>query len=179
MDALIGRKRKTKLRFKRRNLAMAIRRTRARLRHLIDEMHWQVANFLTKSFDVILIPHLETGRLAVRAKRKLTTKTARHMLTLGHYRFLQRLKQKAQERGKLVIECSEAYTSKTVSWTGEVNPRLGGAKIVRSQLDGQRMDRDLNGARGIFLRALADTPIGEHLRCIGTSATTPSAASIG
>jgi putative transposase len=33
-----------------------------------------------------------------------------------------------------------------------------GAKTVTSKLDGQKMDRDYNGARGIFLRALGDQP---------------------
>ena len=31
--------------------------------------------------------------------------------------------------------------------------------MVKSKLDGQTMDRDYNGARGIFLRALGDNPI--------------------
>ena len=62
------------------------------------------------------------------------------------------------ETGKLVLDVNEAYTSKTVSWTGEIVKNLGGAKVIRSRKDGQAMDRDINGARGIFLRALVDTP---------------------
>ena len=34
---------------------------------------------------------------------------------------------------------------------------LGGASVVVAQ-DGARMDRDYNGARGIYLRALGDIP---------------------
>jgi putative resolvase len=52
---------------------------------------------------------------------------------------------------------NEAYTSKTVSWTGEM-VKIGGSKIIKSPTTGETMDRDLNGARGIFLRALVDTP---------------------
>ena len=51
---------------------------------------------------------------------------------------------------------SEAYTSKTVSWTGGVNDKLGSSKVVKSGT--VRMDRDINGARGIFLKALVDSP---------------------
>ena len=36
------------------------------------------------------------------------------------------LKHKAYEYGKTVIDVNEAYTSKTVSWTGELVPNLGG-----------------------------------------------------
>ncbi|EGJ30847.1 hypothetical protein LYNGBM3L_45500 [Moorena producens 3L] len=35
---------------------------------------------------------------------------------------------------------------------------IGGSKIIKSKIDGRSMDRDINGARGIFLRALGDTP---------------------
>ena len=50
----------------------------------------------------------------------------------------------------------EAYTSKTASWTGEI-VNIGSAKVIRS--NGIEMERDENGARGIFLRALVDSPI--------------------
>ena len=52
---------------------------------------------------------------------------------------------------------NEAYTSKTCSWSGEIIAKLGGRKTITGS-DGVSVDRDLNGARGIFLRALADTP---------------------
>ena len=55
----------------------------------------------------------------------------------------------------MVIDVNEAWTSKTASWTGETK-RIGGSKTIRSK--GIVMDRDLNGARGIFLRALVDQP---------------------
>lgn len=57
-----------------------------------------------------------------------------------------------------MLDVNEAYTSKTVSWTGEIIEKLGGAKFIKSQIDNRVMNRDLNGARGIFLRALVDTP---------------------
>ena len=43
---------------------------------------------------------------------------------------------------------SEAYTSKTDSRSGEI-VNVGDAKTING------LDRDVNGARGIFLRALA------------------------
>ena len=52
---------------------------------------------------------------------------------------------------------NEAYTSKTCSWSGEIVPNLGGRRVVAGS-DGVRVNRDINGARGIFLRALGDTP---------------------
>jgi len=52
---------------------------------------------------------------------------------------------------------NEAYTSKTCNWSGELMPNLGGRKVVTGS-DGVSLDRDVNGASGIFLRALVDTP---------------------
>ncbi len=135
----------------------ACNRIRHKIRDLVDEMHHKVACFLVKNFDVILLPKFEPSNMVKRGKRKLRRKSVRQMLTLSHYRFSQFLKHKAFEHGKLVIDANEAYTSKTVSWTGEVIDSLGGRKTVTGN-DGQTMDRDLNGARGIFLRALGDHP---------------------
>jgi putative transposase len=87
----------------------------------------------------------------------------RQMLTLSHYQFKKFLQHKAFEAGEFLLEVNEAYTSKTVSWNGEIVHNLGGAKVIKSS-DGRFMNRDLNGARGIFLRALVDTPwLNQHL----------------
>ena len=79
------------------------------------------------------------------------------MLTLSHYEFQTFLKWKAWESSQTVIDCNEAYTSKTVSGTGEIIKNLGGARKINSLLTGFKMNRDLNGARGIFLHTLVDT----------------------
>ena len=157
LDGLIGRMVKAsglrKMRMKR-----AIHRMRWRIRDLIDELHKQTARWLVDNYDVILLPTFETSEMAMRGKRCLRRQSVRSLLTFAHSRFKQFLKHKAFEMGKVVFDVNEAYTSKTVSWTGEIIPNLGGAKVIRSRKDGQAMDRDINGARGIMLRALVDTP---------------------
>ena len=90
-----------------------------------------------------------TGDMTQRAGRRIRSKTARMMLTFRHFEFKQRLKWKAWQRGTLVLDVNEAYTSKTRSWDGLVNSQLGGAKVIRDET-GFGMDRDVNGARGIF-----------------------------
>ncbi len=70
---------------------------------------------------------------------KIRSKTVRNMLTFAHYRFKELLKHKAQETGKTVVDVCEAYTSKTVSWTGEL-VNIGGSRIIKSLVDGRRMD---------------------------------------
>lgn len=141
----------------------AAARLRRTIRHLIDELHHKAALFLVTNFDVILLPTFETSQMVCQGARKLRRKSVRNMRTFAHYRFKSFLKHKAFEYGKVVIDVCEAYTSKTVSWTGEIIERLGGRKVIRSKEDGQRMDRDLHGARGIMLRALEDTPLVRDL----------------
>jgi putative transposase len=157
LDKLISKISKAKCKQKRR-MRLAAARIRGRIKNLIDELHKKAARFLVDNFNIILLPTFETSQMSVKAKRRIRAKSVRQMLTLSHYKFKQFLKHKAFETGKVVLDVNEAYTSKTVSWTGEIVPKLGGAKIIKSQLTGQKMPRDWNGARGIFLRALVDTP---------------------
>ncbi len=164
LDNLISRTSKAKG-AKKYRMRKAQQRMRNKISDLIDELHHKTALFLVKNFDVILLPAFDTGKMAKRAKRKIRSKSVRSMMTFSHYRFKKFLENKAFEHGKIVIETNEAYTSKTVSWTGEIVKNLGGAKIIKSQQTGLSMDRDLNGARGILLRALVDAPSLNLVKC--------------
>ena len=157
LDDLLSRAKLEKKRFARRNKYRAAARMRVRIGNLIDELHHQAGRWLVDHFDLILLPTFETSGMVLRGARKLRAKSVRSMLSYAHYRFQQFLKWKCWQRGKELLLVNEAYTSKTCSWSGEVIPNLGGAKVVRGS-DGVALDRDINGARGIFLRALGDTP---------------------
>jgi putative transposase len=154
LDNLISRTSKAKSKIKR-SMKRAQARMRKKIKNLIKEIHFKTARFLVDNFDVILLPTFETSKMASKSGRKLRSKTVRAMLTWAHYQFKVRLKNKALEFGKKVIDICEAYTSKTVSWTGELK-KVGGSRVIEA--GGIKMDRDLNGARGIFLRSLVDSP---------------------
>ena len=86
------------------------------------------------------------------------------MLSWVHYRFCQRLITKAEELEVYVIIQNEAYTSKTCSWCGKFQ-KIGGSEVYNCKDCRTVMDRDENGARGIFLRALLDGALilsGDH-----------------
>ena len=166
LDQLISRTAKAGARRKR-NLRKAADRMRVRITNLINELHHQAARFLVDNFDLILLPTFETSDMVQRGKRKIRSKSVRSMLTLAHYRFQQFLIWKAGETGKQVLLVNEAYTSKTCSWNGEIVAKLGGQRWIQSS-DGFRVERDINGARGIFLRALGDTPSLMQSACIAT-----------
>ena len=158
---------------KRRRMRRAQARMRQKITGLVDELHWQTARWFTSNYKIILLPTFETQDMARRAGRKIRSKTARMMLTFRHYEFKQRLIWKAWQRGALVLEVNEAYTSKTRSWDGSVEEKLGGRTVIRDER-GFGMDRDINGARGIFLRALGDSPfLRELLAQVASRLTEP------
>jgi len=162
LDNLISRMAKAKCK-QRRRMKKAADRLYWKITDLINELHHKAAAFLCTHFDYILLPAFETSKLVVRGARRLRSKSVRMLLSFAHYRFGEFLKHKAKELGKTVLEVCEAYTSRTISWTGEVLPQMGGRRVVKSKIDGQSMDRDYNGARGIFIKnisgALVDTPL--------------------
>jgi len=133
---------------------------------MVKELHHKTARFLVDNFDVILLPSFESSQMVSKSRRKIRSKSVRQMLTLSHYQFKKHLEWKAWESGKVALtNINEAYTSKTVSWTGEII-NIGGSRVIKSKINGDSMNRDLNGARGIFLRALVDTPwLASHLAC--------------
>ena len=143
-----------------------MRRAQAQLRqrilNLVDELHWQTARWLTSNYRLVLLPTFETQDMTRRSGRKIRSKTARMMLSFRHYVFKQRLLWKAWQRGVLVLEVNEAYTSKTRSWDGVLNENLGSRTVIRDN-GGFGIDRDINGARGSFLRALGDSPFLREL----------------
>ena len=141
----------------RKRFKKAADRLKSKIQHLVKELHHKTARFLVDNFNVILLPSFESTQMVSKSRRKIRSKTVRQMLTLSHYQFKKHLEWKAWETSKIALtSINEAYTSKTVSWTGEIT-KIGGSRIIKDA-DGNRMDRDLNGARGIFLRALVDTP---------------------
>ena len=152
-------------------------RMRQKIVNLVDELHWQAARWLTNNYKVILLPTFETQDMTRHEGRRIRSKTARMMLSFRHYEFKQRLKWKAWQRGALVVEVNEAYTSKTRSWDGNVEENLGGGKVIQDE-SGFGMDRDINGARGIFLRALGDRPFLRELLTQVASRPTESCATL-
>jgi len=136
-----------------RAMRKAADRLRWKIKDLVNELHHKTAHWLCKTFDTICIPPFEVQQMV----SKLRSETARAMLTWAHYRFRSFLQNKAQEYGCTVVLQNEAYTSKTCSFCGNIT-EIGSAHRWTCPKCKRILDRDLNGARGIFLRALVDHP---------------------
>ena len=130
-----------------------INRLKSKKDDLINDLHHRLAYELVSNYDVIFLPSFETKQMtSKKGKRKIRRITARQMLDLNHYKFKIKLKWYADKYGKHVVDCNESYTSKTKSWNGKIDNNLGSKKVICG--DGFKVDRDINGARGILLKQL-------------------------
>lgn len=138
--------------FKRQTMLKAQVRARNKIRSVVDEVHWKTIRYLCSNYDNIVIPTFNVSQMVTKATRKINSKTARAMLTWSHYRFRCRLLEKASQLGCSVHVKTEEFTSKTCTSCGNVKENLGGAKTYICTKCGVRVDRDLNGARNIFMK---------------------------
>jgi putative transposase len=132
-----------------------ISKLKARIKHLINDLHNKVAYDLVMKYDTILLPTFEISNMVKRkkdsSKRKIRKISVRSMLSLCHYEFKLKLKWMAKKYGKSVINVNEAYTSKT--FNGKIF-NIGSRKVLKTK-SGKIIDRDINGARNILLRFLS------------------------
>lgn len=123
---------------------------RSKITNKVNDLHWKAAAFLTRRYKVIFLPTFNVKQMCL---KNPNTKVNRSMYHLAHYKFKMRIKQKALLNGCSVIDCCEAYTSKTCTLCGVLN-EVGSKKIYTCSSCGFSGDRDLNGARNIFIKSL-------------------------
>ncbi len=157
MDRLCSLQTKVSCR-KRQKLGKVIARLRRRFENLRLDAHTKICSWLTKTFDTIVIPPFNAHLMSKRGERVIRSKTVRGLMNWAHGMFRQRLRTMCLSRGKTYVEQNEAYTSKTCSNCGWIHDKLGGREwfVCQNESDDKRtyIDRDVNGARGILLRAL-------------------------
>lgn len=133
---------------------------RKRVMYLKKELHYQTANLLSKKYDLLLMPKLDTKKLSEKYSirnnkkfysRRLKTKTVREMMNAGHCKFFDRLKDKAWEHGCKFLEVKEHYTSQTCPYCGTLNKCNETYKCKNCKFC---HDRDMVGALNIMLKAV-------------------------
>lgn len=149
----------------RRRLKRQINDLYRKINNCVDDLHHKTTKMLADSYSKILLPTFETSEMVRKEKRKIGRATSHDMLTLSHYKFRMLLEHKMKQRSGQLITCSEEYTSKTCGQCGRLNHALGRDKIfICPYNDCQlRIDRDLNGARNIFIKNY--NSIDMHLSC--------------
>lgn len=134
-----------------RNIKKKILNLSFTIKNLVNECHWKTARYLIKNYNDILLPTFESQEMV--KNNKLNRKTKSNMLELSHYKFKIRLKEKAKEfKSFRIHDVNESYTSKTCSCCGFINSKLGSSKVFYCTNCNGIIDRDVNGARNIFIK---------------------------
>jgi putative transposase len=149
MDKLDEKINNTNNMYKKRNLKKAKTRIQEKKKNIVDDLHKKACNFL-KQYEYILLPIFKVKGMI----KSLPKPVKRSLLDLSHFKFRLRLIQKTSEIGSKVLLCNEIMTSKTCTCCGEINEHLGKSKTFKCPACNITIDRDVNGARNILLRAL-------------------------
>lgn len=137
---------------KRKRLRRRERKIYWRLNNLIDDLHHKTSNFLTETFNYIILPSFESQEMTKKNKIRCVN---RNLLQLKHYLFQQRLKAKCELRGCSLDICTEEYTSKTCGRCGILN-NVGSRDVFSCSSCCLVVDRDVNGARNIAIKRLKE-----------------------
>lgn len=150
LDRLISKRDKEKGRRKRR-MKKAEQRLRYRIKNLVNDVHWKVINYLLLNFNNIVIPPFQVKEMTKKTQRVLSKKTTRCMYNWSHFLFRQRLIEKAKQHNVTVFVRTEEYTTKTCTLCGHHN-NVKNKKVVCCSKCCIKVDRDIAGARNIFLK---------------------------
>lgn len=132
-----------------------VRKQRRRINNLKQELRFQVANLVSKRYDLFMMPKLEVKQLSEKSTRKLKTKEVRKLLNARHCQFFETLKDKCWENGCHFLQVREEYTSQTCPECGELN-KCG--ETYKCKNCCFKHDRDIVGALNIMLKAVRNNP---------------------
>jgi putative transposase len=124
-----------------------------KISNLITELHWKTIKYLTDNNSIILLGNMSTKEI-ISKKGKLDKMSKRISSLIRLYQFRQRLEFKCSIKGVKYGEINEWMTSKMCSKCGNIDKDLGGNKVYNCIKCKTIMDRDVNGARNIHLKAI-------------------------
>ncbi len=131
-----------------------IKRHNAKITNLVDDMHWRTIDYLTKNYGMILMGNMSSKQIISNDNRvQLDAMTKRVVSRMKIFQFKQRLETKCSIR-KVKYKCvNESYTSITCSVCGNINYDLGSNDVYNCSKCKTIIDRDVNGARNIYIKA--------------------------
>ena len=125
-----------------------------KISNLVDELHWQTINYLTNNNETILIGDMSSKSIVSNKNCVLNAVTKKIALSFKFFEFKQRMKYKCAVKDVKYGEIDEWMTSKMCSICGNIKEDLGGNETYKCQKCGICMERDINGARNIYIKAI-------------------------
>ncbi len=135
----------------RRNIKRRLSKLQKRIRDLISELHNKTSVDMAKRFNSILLPDMGTSLMLEGNSLKPSTK--RNLQSLSQCKFKNKLSEICKKYGSDCIITAEPYTTKTCGNCGQQNKPQSNRVYLCSSCS-LAIDRDVNGARNIFIRYL-------------------------
>lgn len=123
-----------------------------KISNYVDELHWKTINLMTNVADTIIIGDIHSKNIV---EQKMSKITKRIILLLKFDKFKQRLNYKCAYKKKELSMQNEWMTSKMCSLCGCINEKLGTKKKFDCNDCKISIDRDINGARNIYIASIA------------------------
>jgi len=146
---------KIPLKIKRKNERMINRK----IAFMVDDLHWKSIKLLTDNFSTIYLGDMSAKSIVKRNKSVLSAESKVACLRTKYYEFRQRLEYKCKLNNVNYSLVDEHYTSKICSLCCWYNNKLTSEKIFNCEKCSNKLDRDINGCRNIFLRGLKDSQL--------------------
>ena len=125
--------------------------TQNKLTNIITDTHNKIISDLVKNYDYILLPNFENQKIQSNSKNR---KLNRKFNIYSHFTFKEKLKNKIRiYKNKKMYNPSEEYTSKTCTRCGLINSNLGASEVFNCNQCHLKINRDINGARNIFIKS--------------------------
>ena len=137
---------------KRRKLQKVQDRIRDKLSHIVDDTQFKLIRFLTKTYKHVLLPSFQSKHML---QMNLNKKTKQELQLWRHFTFRQRLIARAKLVGCNIHVVTEEYTSRTCTSCGYLNKKCQ-KKDKKCRQCSHYIDRDINGARNIYLKTFSD-----------------------
>lgn len=147
---------KNKNNYKLRNknkLKKKIQKKYNKIKNIVKDMHNKTALFLCKKYNQILIPEFNSQQMISNGELDKKTKFVLNMLS--HYKFKQHLINKSNEYGCKIKIVTEEYTSLTCTKCGNKSKQYN-KREKECMICGYKINRDINGARNIFIKNVKD-----------------------
>jgi len=120
----------------------------------IDDLHWKTIKYLTHNYNTILLGDMSAKDIVKKNNSVLNNIQKVACLRTKYYEFSQRLQFKCLMYNVNYNLIDESHTSKTCSSCGSYKKDLGSAKIYYCKDCQVSIDRDVNGARNIYIRSV-------------------------
>jgi putative transposase len=125
------------------------------IKNCINDLHWKSIKYLTDNFETIQIGNLSTKAIC-KKEGKLDKMTKRVAILMSLYVFKERLKYKCYLKCCKYKEINECYTSKTCTLCGYIKKDLGNARVFECNKCYANIERDINGARNIYMLGILE-----------------------